>query len=171
VSRRVYTPRARPNRGANIRLGICNIEEHHDQPLGRYLLRRFVGPDTFEANGDLALGAVVPTAQRGMDGCGAIAGRIVWYKSFTESARLNVWGRGGKDEYVVPEPPTPPVPPGPLSMRFTAVSPNLATPGDQVYVSGENVENIFNVMFHPTVTVDGFGKRHVVIDGIEYIEL
>lgn len=59
MARRVYTPKSRPNEGANIRLGPSYVVDHVDRPIGSYLLRKTqIGDD----------GTVIP----GMDYCGAI---------------------------------------------------------------------------------------------------
>jgi hypothetical protein len=185
MARRVYTPRSRPNRGAQIRVGYAELEDHRDRPLGSHLLRKYVGPDSTEANGDPArgiLGSIHGITQRSSDACGAIGARRGSFISAAHSARLNTWGRDGAaheqwnqtwvyDRFVGGEqPPSPPVPPV-VQMRFISVAPDIATPGDQAIVVGENVFNMMTVTFHATPWTDGFGKRHVIIDGVEYIEI
>lgn len=96
MARKVYTPRSRPNKGANIRIGHCGLEDHRDRPIGSHLLRKYVGPDTAEWNGDPARGildSIDGVTQRSADACGAIGARRGSFISAAHSARLNTWGR------------------------------------------------------------------------------
>jgi hypothetical protein len=76
VSRRVYSPRSRPNRGANIRIGYALLEDHVDRPIGSDLLRK---------------GSI--------DACGAIAARRGSFVSVAESARAALYGRDFQGSY------------------------------------------------------------------------
>lgn len=40
MARKIYTPPSRPNEGANIRIGPCEVEDHSDRPIGSYLLEK-----------------------------------------------------------------------------------------------------------------------------------
>lgn len=70
MARRVHTPRSRPNRGAQIRIGPSDVADHLDLPLGAHALRKFSA-----------------------DACGAVGARRGSHRSPAESARANVWGR------------------------------------------------------------------------------
>lgn len=70
MARRVYTPRSRPNRGANIRIGNCELVDHVDRPIGSANLRK-----------------------SSVDACGAVAARRGSYSSPGASARAATYGR------------------------------------------------------------------------------
>jgi hypothetical protein len=59
MARRVYTPRGRTNKGANIRIGHCETVDHIDRPVGSDLLRRTGLHDGEEVPGNDYCGAVV----------------------------------------------------------------------------------------------------------------
>lgn len=76
MSRRVYTPPSRPNKGASIRVGSCEVVDHVDKPIGFGLLKK---------------GSV--------DACGAISARRGSFLGVSQSARAALYGNDDKGKY------------------------------------------------------------------------